>query len=200
MGKSVAMTSGVPSIVAAHSAGPAEGNGIAAFTLARGLLHALAGLVSPGAARGVAQIERPLLVGGFAFTAFFVGEREIEMNVRVSGHGTRGTAQMLDGFVDLAEFFESAAEVVARDAVERINLYGGEKAIARVGELAQLIVCDAEVDVRFDPVRRQIHDTLIIFDRLGQSFGARFAIERGLEEIFRSGADHGTLFRGLQGQ
>ena len=99
---------------------------------------------------------------------------------------------MFHGFVELAEFFESAAEVVARDAVERINLYGGEKAIARVGELAQLIVCDAEVDVRFDPIRRKIHDTLIIFDRLGQSFGARFAIERGLKEIFGSGADHGA--------
>src|ERR1700733_5955119 len=179
MGKSIAMTSGVLSIVAAHSAGPTEGNGSAAFALAEGSLHALAGLVSPGTVGGVAQIERPLFVGGFAFTAFFVGEREIKMNVRVSGHGTRGAAQMFHGLVELAEFFESAAEVVARDAVERINLYGSQKAIARVGELTQLVVCDAEVDVRFDPVRRQIHDTLIIFDRLGQSLGLGFAVERG---------------------
>ena len=192
MGKSIAMTSGVLSIVAAHSAGPTERNGGAAFTLAGGLLHALAGLVSPGAVGGVAQIERPLFVGGFAFAAFFVGEREIEMNVRVSGHGTRGAAQMFHGLVELAEFLESAAEVVARDAVERINLYGGEKAIARVAELAHLVVCDAQIDVRFDPVRRQIHDTLIIFDRLGQSFRVRFAVEGGLKEIFGSGADHRT--------
>jgi len=194
------MTSGVLSIVPAHSAGPAEGNGIAAFALAGGSLHALAGLVSPGAVGGVAQIERPLFVGGFAFTASFVGEREIEMHVRVSGHGTRGAAQMFHGFVKLAEFFESAAEVVERDAIERINLHGGEKAIARVGELAQLIVGDAKVDVRFDPIRSQIHDTLIIFDRLGQSFGVRFAIERGLKEIFGSGAGHGVQFRGLRSE
>jgi hypothetical protein len=194
------MTSGVLSIVPAHSAGPAEGNGSAAFALAGGSLHALAGLVGPGAVGGVAQIERPLFVGGFALTAFFVGERQIEMNVRVSGHGACGAAQMLHGFVELAEFFQSAAQVVTRDAVERVNLHGGEKAIARVGELAHLVVRDAEVDVRFDPIRREIHHALIIFDCFGQSFGARFAIERGLKEILGSGPDHGAQFRGLRGQ
>src|ERR1700684_4353123 len=154
MGKSIAMTSGVLSIVAAHSAGPTERNGGAAFTLAGGLLHALAGLVSPGAVGGVAQIERPLFVGGFAFAAFFVGEREIEMDVRVCGHGAGGAAEMVNGFVKLAEFFQSAAQVVAGDAVERIDLHGGKEAVAGVGELAHLVIGDAEIDVRFDPAGR----------------------------------------------
>jgi hypothetical protein len=54
--------------------------------------------------------------------------------------------------------------------------------------------------VRFDPVRREVHHALIIFDRLGQSFGASLAIERGLEEILGSGADHGAQFRGLRSE
>ena len=106
-------------------------------------MHPFACLVGPGAVGGVAQVERPLFVGGFAFTAFFVGEREIEMDIRVSGHGARGAAQMFHGFVEFAEFFQRAAQVVTRDAVERINLHGGEEAIARVSELAQLVVSDA---------------------------------------------------------
>src|SRR5271163_3117240 len=100
------MTSGVLSIVAAHSAGPAEGNGGAAFAPGGGSLHALAGLVSPGAVGGVAQVERPLFVGGFAFAAFFVSEGQIEMNVRVGGHGACGAAQMFHGLVEFAEFFQ----------------------------------------------------------------------------------------------
>ncbi len=122
------------------------------------------------------------------------------MDVCVGGHRAGGAAQMVNGFVKLAEFFERAAQVVTRDAVERINLHGGEKAIARVGELPQLIVGDAEIDVRFDPVRREVHHALIIFDRLRESFGARFAIERGLKEILGSGADHGVQFRGLRSE
>jgi hypothetical protein len=35
---------------------------------------------------------------------------------------------------------------------------------------------------------------------LRESFGARFTIERGLEEILWSGADHGTQFRRLRGE
>ncbi len=194
------MASAVLSIARAHSAGPAEGNGRATFALGGGLLEALAGLVGPGAVGGVAHIERPLFVGGFAFTALFVGEREIEMDVGVCGHGAGGAAEVVNGFVKLAEFFESAAQVVTRDPVERIDLHGGEEAVARVGELANLVVGDAEIDVRFDPARGEIHDALIIFDRLWESFGARFAIERGLKEIFGSGAGHGVQFRGLRSE
>jgi len=164
------------------------------------LLEALAGLVGPGAIRSVTQVERPLFVSGFAFTPFFVGEREIEMDVGVGGHGAGGAAEMVNGLVELAEFFECAAQVVTRDAVERIDSHGGEETIARVAELAHLVVSDAEIDVRFDPGRREVHDALIIFDRLRESFGARFAIERGLKEIFGGGADHGAQFSGLSGE
>ena len=38
-----------------------------------------------------------------------------------------GALEMLDGLVVFAEFFQSAAEVVARDGVERIDLNGGER-------------------------------------------------------------------------
>ena len=163
-------------------------------------MQAFARLVGPGAAGGVTQIERPLFVGCFTFTAFFVGQREIEMNIGVGRHGACGAAQMVYSFVELAEFFQSAAQVVPRDAAEGVNLHGGEEAVARVAELAHLVVGDAEVDVRLDPVGREVHDALIIFYRLRKSFGARFAIERGLEEIFGSGADHGAQLRGLRGQ
>jgi len=122
------------------------------------------------------------------------------MDVRVGGHGAGGAAQMVHGFVEFAELFESTAEVVARDAVERIDLHGDEKAIARVGELAQLVVSDAQIDVRLDPIRCEVHNALVIFDRLGQGFGASFAIERGLEEILGSGPDHGAQFRRVRGE
>jgi len=198
--RSLALTLGVLSIARAHSAGPAEGNWSAPFALAGGLLQALAGLIGPGAVRGVAQVERPLFVGGFAFAAFFVGEREIEMDVGVGRHGAGGAAQMVHGLVEFAEFFQSASQVVARDAVERINVDGGEETIAGVGKLAQLVVSDAEIDVSLDPVRREIHDALIIFDRFRQGFGASLTIERGLEEILGSRADHGAQFRRLRGK
>ena len=136
------------------------------------MLEALASLVGPRAVGSIAQIERPLFVGGFAFTALFVGEREIEMDVGVGGHGAGGAAEMVNGFVKLAEFFQSTAQVIARDAVERIDLHGGEEAVAGVGELAHLVVGDAKIDVRFDPAGREVHDALIIFDRLGESFRA----------------------------
>jgi len=54
-------------------AAPAEGNWRATFAPGGRLLEALAGLVGPRAVGGVAEIERPLFVGSFAFTAFFVG-------------------------------------------------------------------------------------------------------------------------------
>ena len=146
------------------------------------MLEALASLVGPRAVGRVAQVERPLFVSGFALTTLFIGERKIEMDVRMGGHGAGGAAEVVNGFFELAEFFESAAQVVTRDAVERINLHGGEKAIARVAELAQLVVGDAEIDVRFDPIRREVHHPLIILDRLRETFGTSFAIERGLKK------------------
>ncbi len=71
----VALALGVLSIAHAHSAAAAEGNRGAAFALAGGLLQTLAGLVGPRAIGSVAEIERPVFVGGFAFAALFVGER-----------------------------------------------------------------------------------------------------------------------------
>jgi len=139
-------------------------------------------------------------VCGFAFATLFVGESEIEMDVGVCGHGAGGAAEMVDGLVEFAELFESAAEIVTGDAVERIDLHGCEEGVARVGKLAELVVGDAEIDVRFDPVGREIDDALIIFDGFRQGFGAGFAIESGLKEIFRSGADHGAQFRRLRGE
>ena len=79
-------------------------------------------------------------------------------------------------------------------------MHGGEEAIARVGELAELVVRDAEIDVGLDPIGSEVYDALIIFDRLRQGLGASFAIESGLEEIFGRGADHGAQSCRLTGQ
>ena len=99
---------------------------------------------------------------------------------------------MLDGFFELAQFLEGAAEVIARDAAERIDLDGGEKGVAGVGKMAELIVGDAKIDMRFDPCGREFDDAQIIFDRLRESLSAIFAIERGLEKLFGRGPGHGV--------
>ena len=121
------------------------------------------------------------------------------MHIRVGGHGARGTAKVIDGLVEFAEFFESAAEVVARDAVERIDLHGVKERVARVSQLAELVVRDAEIDVSFDPVGGEVDDTLIILNGLGQGVRLRFAIESGTKEIFGRRPGHGVKFRGLRG-
>ena len=121
------------------------------------------------------------------------------MNIGVRGHGACGAFKMFDGSIEVAEFFERAAEVVARNAAERIDLYGGEEGIARVGKVAELIVGDAEIDVRLDPSGRELDDTQIIFDGLRKSLSAIFAIERGLEKLFGRGASHGVELGRLDG-
>ena len=139
-----------------------------------------------------------MFAGGQAFAAFFVGQREIEMHVGVRGHGAGGAAEMLDGFIELAEFFQGAAQVVTRNAVERVDLHGAEEGVARVGEVAELVIGDAEIDVRFDPVGGEFDDTLIILDGLRQSFGAGFAIERGAEKILGRGPGQRVKFGRLR--
>ena len=100
--------------------------------------------------------------------------------------------------IELAQLLESAAQVVARDAVQRINLHRGEESVTCVGKLPQLIVSDAEIDVRFDPVRREFHHALVIFDGFRQRLAARFAIQRRLEKILGRGPGHRVQFRGLR--
>ncbi len=87
-----------------HLAGPAEGNWRTSFPLGGGLLQSFARLLGPRTVGRVTQVERPLFVSGFAFAAFFVGEREIEMNVRMGGHRAGGAAEVINGFIELAEF------------------------------------------------------------------------------------------------
>ena len=120
------------------------------------------------------------------------------MHVGVRGHGAGGAAEMLDGFIELAEFFQRAAQVVTRNAVERVDLHGAEEGVARVGEVAELVIGDAEIDVRFDPVGGEFDDTLIILDGLWQSFGAGFAIERGAEKILGRGPGQRVKFGRLR--
>lgn len=180
-------------------AGTAEGNWRDAFAAGGARLQASAGLVGPGALRGVLEIENPLFAGGEALSAFFVSQRQIKMHIRMGGHGARGAAKMFDGFIELAQFLESAAEVVARNSVERINLHGVEEGVAGVGELAKLVIGDAEIDVRFDPVWREVHHALVILNCLRESLVLRFAIERGAEKIFGRGPSHGVKFCWLRG-
>ena len=94
------------------------------LTAGVGEAEAGAGLVGPGAVGSVAKVKGPLLAGESAFAALFVGEGEIEMHVGMSGHGASGAAKMFDGGVELALLFEDAAEIVAGDAVQGIELDG----------------------------------------------------------------------------
>ena len=72
----------------------------------------------------VTQIEGPLIASETRFAAFFVSEREIEVNVRMRGHNARGVAEVFHGGVDLTLLLENTAEIVARDAVHGIELHG----------------------------------------------------------------------------
>ena len=178
--------------------GAAEGDG-GVFFAAGVFAKARASLFGPGSRRRETQIGLPVFAGVAAVAALFVGKCEIEVNVGVRGHGTSGAFQMLDGPIEVAEFLERAAEVVARNAAERIDLHGGEEGITRVGKVAELIVGDAEIDVRLDPGGRELDDTQIIFDGSRQSFGAVLAIERGLEKLFGRGSGHGVELGGFDG-
>jgi hypothetical protein len=178
--------------------GAAEGDG-EFFFAARVFAQAQAGLIGPRAGGCEAEIKQPLFAGAAAVAALFVREREVEMHIGMRGHGARGAFEMADGFVKLAEFFERATEVVARNAVERIDLHGGLKRCARIGELAELVVSHAEIDVGFDPVGREFHDAMIIFNGLRQRVGAVFAIERGLEKFLGRGPGHGVELGGFDG-
>lgn len=103
-------------------AGEGDGGG----ELAAGVVEAeaRASLVGPGAVGSVAKIKGPLLAGEAALAALFMRESEIEVDVGVSGHGAGGATEMFDGGVEIALLFEDAAEIVARDAVQGIELDG----------------------------------------------------------------------------
>src|SRR5208282_1662488 len=116
------------------------------------------------------------------------------MNVRMSGHGAGGATQMLDGLVDLALFFEDAAEVVARNSIQGIELDGGKKLGAGLFGAAHLIESDAQVDVRVNPVGREVDHQAVIVDGLGQRFGLSLAIERRLKQILGGWSRHRVQF------
>ena len=137
------------------------------------------------------EIQNPLFASCEAFAPFFVRQRQIEMHVCMGGHGARGATKMVDGLIEFAQFFESAAQVVAGNAIERIDLHGAEKCVARIGELAELVVRNAEVDVSLDPVGGKFDDTLIVLDRLGKRVLPGFAIERTAKKIFGRRSGHG---------
>ena len=128
-------------------------------------------LFGPGAVRRVAQIQHPLLAGELAFAALLVREREIEMDVGVRRHRSRRAPQMVDGLVDLALLFEDTAQVVARDPVQWIELHGREKLGARASGIAHLIERHAKVDVRVDPIRREIEYAAVVVDGFGHVSG-----------------------------
>jgi hypothetical protein len=159
------------------------------------LLESSTSLISPRAGRGIAEIKEPLFSGEPSLAALFIRQRQVEMHVRMCGHRACCAAQMFDSFVDLAQFFERAAKVVASDSVERIELHCGAKCSACVRDLAGLVVGDAKVDVSFDPIGRQVHHAFVNLNRLGNRFRIRLAIQRHFEELFGSSPHHGTHFR-----
>ena len=114
------------------------------------------------------------------------------MHVGMSGHGASGEAQVIYGFVEFAEFFESATEIVAGNAVERIDLHGVEERVAGVSQLAQLVIGDSQIDVRFDPIGRELDDTLVILNGLRQRVMLRLTIQRRAKKILGCGPSHGV--------
>jgi hypothetical protein len=159
------------------------------------LLKSSASLISPRTGRSIAEIKEPLLSGESALPALFIRQRQVEMHVRMRRHRTRRAAQMFDSFVDLAEFFERAAQIVARNPVQRIELHSGAKCRTRVRDLTGLVVSDAKVDVSLDPIRRQVHHALVNLNRFGNCFSTRLAIQRHFEQLFGSSPDHRTQFQ-----
>ena len=54
-----------------------------------------------------------MLVRRTMFAALLVSERKVEMHVGMRGHGSRRAPQVIYRLIELAQFFESAAQVVA---------------------------------------------------------------------------------------
>src|ERR1700719_283494 len=96
------------------------------------LLKSRASLISPRTGRSIVEIKEPLLSGESTLPALFIRQRQVEMHVRMRRHRTRRAAQMFDGFVDLAEFFERAAQIVTRNPTQRIEFHRGAKCCTRV--------------------------------------------------------------------
>ena len=117
------------------------------------------------------------------------------MHVGMCRHRSRCAAQVFDGFIDFTYFFQRAAKVVASDSVERIEFNSNAKCVTGVRDLAGLVVSDAQVDVSFDPIGRQVDYALVGLNRLGDCFRARLVIQRYFEELFGGSTHHGAQFR-----
>src|SRR5208282_3738772 len=79
-----------------------EGNWQRRLAPRRALPEMCARLRRPGAVGRVTEIEQPFVASEAAVATLFVGESEIEMNIRVRGQGAGSAAQMVDRFLDLA--------------------------------------------------------------------------------------------------
>jgi len=117
------------------------------------------------------------------------------MDVGMCWHRSRRAAQMFDGFVDFTYFFERAAKVVASDSVERIEFNCNAKCVTGVRDLTGLVVSDAQVDVSFDPIGRQVDYALVGLNRLGNCFRVSLIVQRYFEELFGGSAHHRAKFR-----
>ncbi len=153
-------------------------------------------LIRPRTVGRVAKVHDPLLAGEAALSALFVSKREIEMDVGMRGHRARGAAEMIDGFVDLTLFFEHAAQVVARDSVQRVKPNGAGELGARFLGAAHLVEGDAEIDVRVNPLRREFEDLPVALDGLREQFHMSLAVERRLKQFLGCRARHRMKFRG----
>jgi len=121
------------------------------------------------------------------------------MYVRVRGQRARGLNELLDGRIKVPLFFENAAEVITRNSVRWIELNGGLKRSASFVRLSHLVEDYAKVDVRFDPLWRELDRVAVTLHRLGQQFDARFACERHIKPLLGSLARHRMQFRGWLG-
>src|ERR1700728_2161926 len=90
---------------------------------------------------------------------------------------------MIDGLVDFSLFLEYASQVVTRNSVQRIKLHGGEKLGARFIGTAHLIKRHTQIDVRIDPLGREIEHLPVFFDRLRQKLWSSLAFQCALEQL-----------------
>ena len=159
-----------------------------------------ASLFGPRAGWSVAQVGDPFHAREATLAALFVGERQIEVDVGVRRHGSRGATQVTDRFVDLALLFENAAEVVARDSAQWIELDGGGKFGARLIDPTHLIEGNAQINVRVDPLGCEFQSLAVAFDGLRQQIRFHFAIERFAEEFLGAWAGERMNLRGRPGE
>ncbi len=93
----------------------------------------------PGSAGFMTEVRGPVIAGALVLTALFVRQRKVEVRVRVRWQGFDGLPQMFDGFVEMAQLVEDAAQVEMSDAVGGVKGQRRPEGAAGLVEPAKVI-------------------------------------------------------------